>query len=175
MEIFKQIEGYKNYKVSTFGNVYRNDKKLMPVLKNGYHSISLSRDGKVKKCYIHRLVAFAFIENTNNKKQINHKNGIRTDNNIDNLEWNTPKENIIHSFKVLKRKSASLKGESNGMYKYRGANNPNSKRVQCLNDSKIYGSRKEAARYYGINAGNITLICNGKRKTIKGNSFKWID
>jgi HNH endonuclease len=171
MEVFKGIFN-DVYSVSNFGNVKRGERLLKPVKKNGYNSISISLKGVVVVEYVHRLVAKSFIDNPLNKKQVNHKNGIRTDNRVENLEWATNAENISHSFRELGRKMKGLRGDRNGMYKYRGANNKNSKPVICSN-GMVYGSRKEAARELGINAGNITLICNGRRKTINGYSFSW--
>jgi hypothetical protein len=71
---------------------------------NWYKFISIRKNWWRKNYSIHRLVAEAFIENPENKPQVNHKNWDKADNRVENLEWCTAKENIIHSFKVLWRK-----------------------------------------------------------------------
>lgn len=69
----------------------------------GYPAVSLHNETGQKICRLHRLLAIAFIPNPENKKDINHKNGIKTDFRLDNLEWATRSENIKHSYDVLKR------------------------------------------------------------------------
>ena len=68
--------------------------------KDGYLRICLTKNGKEKTFKIHRLVALHFIVNPGNKKQVNHKDGNKENNNDWNLEWNTPKENIVHSWSL---------------------------------------------------------------------------
>lgn len=70
--------------------------------KYGYLRVKLAKNGKIKLCQVHRLVAEAFIANEMNKPQVNHINGIKTDNNVNNLEWVTNSENQQHSRRVLK-------------------------------------------------------------------------
>lgn len=96
-EIWKKIENYQNYEISNFGNVRKILKQTFT--RDGYKSIGLVDEfGKSKTFRVHRLVAEAFIENENiDRTMINHKNSIRYDNNIDNLEWYTAKENTKHS------------------------------------------------------------------------------
>ena len=118
MEIIKQLKDYYGYYVSNVGNVYsyKNNKlkKLKPWKskikrpkeRGDYLKISLSINGIVIKHYIHRLVAKAFIPNQ--KEQINHKNGIKNDNKVENLEWVTSKENHVHA-KLSKLNSAFIK------------------------------------------------------------------
>lgn len=65
--------------------------------KDGYLRVTAKHKGDKQRCYVHRLVALAFIPNPENKSQVNHKNCIRDDNAVENLEWVTPKENVVHS------------------------------------------------------------------------------
>ena len=73
-------------------------------IKRGYYEVGLRKNGIKKYYLVHRLVAQEFIPNPENKPQINHKNGIKTDNFIENLEWVTNSENILHAYRVLGRK-----------------------------------------------------------------------
>lgn len=68
------------------------------ITRDGYVSVTLTKDRKAKACYLHRLVATQFLENKNNLPQVNHKNGIKCDNRVENLEWVTAKENKRHAF-----------------------------------------------------------------------------
>lgn len=104
MEIWKDIAGYEGYySVSNNGKILsiRKKKLLASRIGNtGYVSVHLSIRGKSKRYSIHRLVAKAFIENPNNLPQVNHKDGIKTNNCVENLEWITCVENLKHSYKI---------------------------------------------------------------------------
>ena len=114
-EIWKEIENYNGvYFVSNLGNVKSVDhyckgrlgsgKQTGRILKQslcnkGYLRVSLSNNKKRFSTGAHRLVAKAFIPNPKNKPQVNHINGVKTDNRVENLEWVTNKENQIHAIK----------------------------------------------------------------------------
>lgn len=113
VEEWRDIEGYEGlYMISNLGRVKSlvgwNGSKYIDRVKilkpsmttTGYWKIELSKDKKKKSKKIHRLIAKAFIPNTNNKPQINHIDGNPLNNNIDNLEWTTQKENVDHAIKV---------------------------------------------------------------------------
>lgn len=102
-ENFEDLKGYENnYQISNLGNI--RSKKSLKVLKfyihykEGYKMIELSKNGVSKKHTIHRLLALQFIDNPNNKGCVNHKDGNRLNNSLDNLEWTTNSENIKHGF-----------------------------------------------------------------------------
>lgn len=102
---WREIKGFENYLVSNIGEV--KNRKTNLVLRQyanpkGYLQVWL-RNGLIrKKLFAHRIVAIAFIDNPENKQQINHKDGNKKNNTVDNLEWVTGKENILHKYRVLK-------------------------------------------------------------------------
>src|SRR5690349_9031584 len=104
-EIWKDIPGYEDlYQVSNIGRVksFKRGKEAVRVLslkKSGYLYVCLCNSIN-KHLRVNRLVALAFIPNPENKSDVNHKNGIKSDNRVENLEWNTPSENRQHAYRA---------------------------------------------------------------------------
>jgi len=100
MEHFKKIKGYEDYLISDQGRVYNYKKRIFrkPGNVRGYLQVDFNKNGVRKNFYLHRLVALAFIPNPGNKRTVNHIDGNKTNNHADNLEWNTQKENVQHSW-----------------------------------------------------------------------------
>jgi hypothetical protein len=97
------------------GTIAIGGRFLNPHVDNvGYFAIALFKDNKQTSCRIHRLVARTYVPNPENKSQINHINGVKTDNRIENLEWCTHQENVTHAWKTgLKKSHVGQKGSSN--------------------------------------------------------------
>jgi len=98
---------YDNYMVDRLGNVYSKNynrekrlKMLKPVDTQGYLYVGICINGTLKRKMVHRLIAKVFIPNPKNKPCINHKNGIKNDNRVENLEWVTISENDKHAYKI---------------------------------------------------------------------------
>lgn len=110
-EEWKPIKGFEGlYEVSNFGNIlslkWRGGSKpklMTPIIhKNGYCNMALSKNGVIKRCLVHRLVAEAFISNPYNLPQINHKDEIKTNNHVSNLEWCTQAYNNVYGTRLSK-------------------------------------------------------------------------
>ena len=104
-EIWKVIDNFSNYEISSFGNIRNKTSSniLTPTIKSGYLSISLHNDnGNRKSVKLHRLVALSFIPNPLNKETVNHKDHNKLNNNLSNLEWATTTEQNNHKRKCKK-------------------------------------------------------------------------
>jgi hypothetical protein len=117
-EEWKRIKNFPKYEISNFGfvrNIKRN-KFITPFITGGYLRVTLyNNDIKQRKLFIHRLVAIEFIENKENKPQVNHKDGNKKNNLLKNLEWCTSKENICHAH--INGLSKHYKGDGNKLHK----------------------------------------------------------
>lgn len=119
-EIWKDIGGYEGlYEVSNLGRIKSLHFKESKILKNledrdGYLQLNLTKNNKQKLHKIHRLVVIQFIENPLNKPEVNHKNGIKTDNRVENLEWVNHSENMKHGYR---KGFINNTGEKNGSHK----------------------------------------------------------
>lgn len=151
------------------GNKNLKDRILKNCInKFGYEKVSIRQNGISKIKAVHRLVALTYIPNIENKPAVNHKNGVKTDNRVENLEWCTHSENMKHSFDSLGRISAS-KGVFNAT---------SSKPIRQLTKNgtfiQDYPSSSEAARILKLKpsaAKMFAWVANGKRKSANG--FKW--
>jgi hypothetical protein len=113
-EIFKPIDGFKDYYVSNLGNVKSNKtNRILKIQKlSGYSTVGLTNENKHYCFLIHRLVAEAFIPNPDNKLTVNHKNHDTHDNRVDNLEWNTQKEQNEYNYKTETEKRKTCRARS---------------------------------------------------------------
>lgn len=160
-EIWADIEDYVgSYQVSNLGNIRslpRNGRKMkvlkLRVSSNGYFLVNLYSEGKGKTWQVHRLVAKAFVENPENKAQVNHINGNKLDNRQDNLEWNSPKENMQHA-------------TNTGLIKTKGD-------IQVFKDNILIDTlhNPQDTRNKGYDPRNVSAVLLGKRKTHKGCTF----
>lgn len=185
-EKWKLIDGFgKRYAVSDFGRVVSLSRKISNHTgfinkpsrllkshkdKKGYPRVYLDKgDGKTRYIAIHRLVAIAFMPNPSNKPQVNHKDGNKENNYVNNLEWATNKENQIHAVKM------GLNDHS----KYKSGK-PERAVLQIDKDTgeiiAEYKSVKEAGKAMGCkNPCNISGCCRKAygRKTICGYAWRY--
>lgn len=163
IEIWKKIDAYPNYMVSSFGRVKSffggKEKILSPGKARGYKQVYLSNNGKGKYYRVHRLVAQSFIPNPDNLPQVNHKNEIKTDNRVENLEWCDGKYNSNY-----------------GTGKWRcGAHFAKEVEQYTLDGKYVatYPSTHEASRQTGIDQSNIVKNIKGKYPYAGGYVFRY--
>ena len=169
----KQIDGF-NYSISCDGEVknIKSGKVIKGILNNdGYRQVNLyTSPFKYKTKRVHRLIAEAFIPNPENKGTVNHINGIRNDNRLDNLEWATIGEQIQHSYTSLNRKAAFL-----GKF---GKDNPTSKPVVGTNIISglviNFNSGREAAKYLNVDPATVNNVLRGKYNQYKSFKFCYV-
>lgn len=160
-EEWREIEGYEElYEISNIGRVKSllfNREKILNLIMHsqGYHRVKLSKYNKPTHFLVHRLVGGAFILNTLNKPEINHKNGIKTDNRVSNLEWVTHKENLEHAANnnLLK----PIRGEKHGMSKL------NELQVRIIRRLMGEITKREMALIFNVGATTIGDIINKKK------------
>jgi hypothetical protein len=160
LEEWKDITGYNNFEVSNKGEIRNkiNNTIKKQYLRNGYYSTSLYENKVSKTLNIHRIVAIEFLGNFPNK-HVNHKDGNKLNNNLENLEWVTPKENTQHAIinnlsKTHPRKIGQYKDGT------------------LINE---FNSMKEAEEKTGISNKHIGSVCRGNRKTTGGYEWKYLD
>lgn len=178
-EIWKPIQGTMFHEASSHGRIrsidhttitihpkngvfsqLRKGKILNPVLAvTGYHKISITFSGFRKLMSVHRLVAITFIDNPSYKGEINHKDGIKTNNHLSNLEWSTSSENQKHAFKHGLQ--VSKYGENNPMTKLPSIYIPIIK--ECRRMGFI---GKDIAKYFGMSTSHINSIIQGTKRNI---------
>lgn len=172
-EVWKEIEGFEvYYQVSNLGRVKSLERKIkhmsgfrtkkesimiQTLTRFGYYRIKLIDGENRSMKLVHRIVLDAFLNNKNVFLEINHKNGIKTDNNLDNLEWVTRSENMKHAFKNGLNKSRDMKGEN-------GANSKlKNKDVLKIRELLMKLKPKEIASIYGVSFSCVSKIKLGKR------------
>ena len=167
MEIWRDIHGYEGkYQVSNYGRIkslYTNKLKKATIKNWGYKCVDLYLNGKRENKTIHRLVAMTFIPNPNGYKVINHIDGNKLNNNVNNLEWCTQSYNIKHSY-------------DNNLHipTIEKAINSRKRKILCHQNNKKYNSIIEAAKDLNLNTGKICEVCKGTRNHTKGYTFEYI-
>ena len=152
-----------NYEVSEDGRV-RNKatkKELKLQNQNGYLHCTLAIDKKPKRFRVHRLVALAFLKNLDNKEFVNHIDGNRTNNCVNNLEWVTPSENSLHAFRA--GLTTSNRKRPVNQYSLEG------KRLLSFN------SIQEAENNTGVLSSKIVLACQRKRRSAGDYQWRYAD
>ena len=183
IEVWKPVSGFENYQISNFGRikntVFRNrhtiklkERMLTPSQNGkGYMFVYLSKNGKPKMKTIHRLVAEAFIENPNSYPVINHKDGNKENNFVDNLEWCTVQYNAEHSHRLGLQKPSERQKAIIAQWDKENHSKPVSQYAKNGAWIKDWEQQKEAELTLGLCRGSISQCVNGRAKTAGG--FIW--
>ncbi len=186
-ELWKDVVNYEDiYQISNLGNIKSIERIIKPPFKSsyikpgksinkqkGYHylQVTLCKNGTQKTYLIHRLVAISFLSNSHNYPCVNHLNGNKQDNRIENLAWCSYSQNEQHSYSVLGKK---IKGSALGKF---GKDNPKSKPLiqydLFMNFIKKWDCAAGVERETGILNQNISKCCLGYRKTAGGFIWKY--
>lgn len=171
-EQWRDVPGYDGlYQVSDRGRVYRVDRgHHMAGMCNhdGYRIVTLCKDGKQCKVFVHRLVAAVFVPNPDNKPEVNHKDGNKANNMASNLEWCTRLENVRHACATGLR--------SKEQYRARAlAASMKTRRKVRRSDGAIFDSVTEAAQSIGKTCAAVYNVMRGLRLSAGGYSFEYLE
>ncbi len=172
IEIWKDIPKFEGlYQASSLGRIKstKTNRILKQRLMRGYCRVCLCKQNNKSHHFVHRLIAITFINNAESKPFINHKNGIRNNNNILNLQWVTNSENQKHSYKELGRiHTRPLLGRTGILCK-------NSKKVLQYDLSgnliNSWDAIADVVRNFKFSQSSISQCCLGNKKTAYG--YKW--
>lgn len=153
----REVNGYEGiYKVSPNGDIWSEYRKrfLHPTLsRDGYMRVSLCKDGKRKLVSVHRIVASAYVDGeTKEKAFVNHKDGNKLNNSVENLEWVTKGENLKHAYSELGAILAA-------------------KKTRCIDTGIVFISAADAGRKMGVNPTAIRQVLCGIK--IKAGGYRW--
>lgn len=164
--IWKAIKGFENYEINTNGDVRSKRRSgakggiIKPFFdrkNNGYLKVHIYKNGKQYQPFVHRIVAETFLPMVVGKPEVNHKDGVKTNNNVDNLEWCSRKENINHSYEHQLRKT---------------------KKVGQFKDGKLIATYRSCHYAYvktGIQCASIYWCIGGIFKQAGGYEWKYVD
>lgn len=166
-EIWKDVPGYEGtYKISNMGRVkslnYDGSMEariMTPYYVHKYKRVRIFKDKKSISVGVHRLVAQAFIPNPDNKPFVNHIDGDQSNNRVDNLEWCTQSENVMHAYRVLG---------------YKASGGREKRRVRLVETGQVFNSIKEASVKTGHNRTSIISCCKGRYKTASGVHWEYV-
>lgn len=155
MTTLEKLAPYYNYEVNINGEIFKNGKSVKQYTdKYGYLRVNVTISGVTKLKLAHRIIAEVFIPNSENKTQVNHVNGIKTDNRVENLEWVTLYENRAHAV-------------ANDLHKFQ--------LIEVFKNGKSMGVFKgsyKAAKKFNLDPSAVIKCSNGKYKTTKGYEIK---
>lgn len=179
---WKTIDEFDNYEINKRGEIRNKTTgrtKKPTLATNGYYYVTLYKNNKGKTLIVHRVLASAFIPNPNNLPTVNHKDGVKTNNELSNLEWTTYGENNKHAYdNGLKKVTPKMMNHAKNLHKALAESNPygvnRNPVIAKFGGVEIhYHSVEHAAESLGFHRSSIDRVLKGKRKSAKGIVFKY--